>query len=429
MTNAPLIVAGGAVTPLTKDPTEEPPPPPPGPGGGFPPPRGATPPGGPRSGAAPPPAGAAPPGAVKKEVDAFVSFLTHRPPERRRPFEFKVVGADLADTLNRLAARDDLPAIRAVADELTKHSGAEGGTPADHVRTISHLADTMATNIGHARRHLDEALDPSEEGNTPFNARHARKHLDEAAEHSAKLVDFIAGHPELAGEWLALQDASPDTPAIRRSAVEADLPKARARRGRAKSTPFHKAMTAILAAYVARIVRAFTTGGPLVTGGLLSDLYRDAWVSGVVGAHTLAGVPPPPVPPAGDPHPDPAVLLDSPVLGEMIAAGHDTAETASRNWSLIAAGLTGGALASALASRAELVVATEGARAQAAGANAAYAALEVAQRMFLTAGDDLVDAPCAENEDVGPIGIDEDFPNGPPPLHPNCRCVVVPVTT
>ncbi len=45
---------------------------------------------------------------------------------------------------------------------------------------------------------------------------------------------------------------------------------------------------------------------------------------------------------------------------------------------------------------------------------------------WLTAGDDLVDDECQENEDAGPIGLDEDFPNGDLP-HPSCRCDILPV--
>lgn len=45
-----------------------------------------------------------------------------------------------------------------------------------------------------------------------------------------------------------------------------------------------------------------------------------------------------------------------------------------------------------------------------------------------TAGDDAVSEDCEENESVGPIDLDDDFPSGDsePPAHPNCRCAVVP---
>jgi hypothetical protein len=44
------------------------------------------------------------------------------------------------------------------------------------------------------------------------------------------------------------------------------------------------------------------------------------------------------------------------------------------------------------------------------------------EQSFLTA------APCdecQENEDAGWIPVDQDFPNGPAPVHPNCRCTVL----
>lgn len=44
---------------------------------------------------------------------------------------------------------------------------------------------------------------------------------------------------------------------------------------------------------------------------------------------------------------------------------------------------------------------------------------------FQTAGDDLVEDDCLENEEAGPIELDEEFPNGDMP-HPNCRCAIIP---
>jgi hypothetical protein len=34
---------------------------------------------------------------------------------------------------------------------------------------------------------------------------------------------------------------------------------------------------------------------------------------------------------------------------------------------------------------------------------------------------------CTENEAASPIGIDDDWPNGDPPVHPNCECAIGPV--
>jgi SPP1 gp7 family putative phage head morphogenesis protein len=53
----------------------------------------------------------------------------------------------------------------------------------------------------------------------------------------------------------------------------------------------------------------------------------------------------------------------------------------------------------------------------------------VAQVEWLTAGDDLVEEICQDNEDAAPVPLGEAFPSGDdsPPAHPNCRCALVPV--
>ena len=85
------------------------------------------------------------------------------------------------------------------------------------------------------------------------------------------------------------------------------------------------------------------------------------------------------------------------------------------------------------AERAETISRTELIAANNQGALRSYkdAAQEgiALQKEWLTAGDDLVSEECQENEDAGPIPLDEDFPSGDdaPPLHPNCRCSLSPV--
>jgi Phage Mu protein F like protein len=51
------------------------------------------------------------------------------------------------------------------------------------------------------------------------------------------------------------------------------------------------------------------------------------------------------------------------------------------------------------------------------------------KKAWLTAGDDLVDEVCQENEDAGPIDLEDDFPSGDdaPTAHPFCRCVLTTV--
>lgn len=76
--------------------------------------------------------------------------------------------------------------------------------------------------------------------------------------------------------------------------------------------------------------------------------------------------------------------------------------------------------------RAMTIARTELVSANRQGSIAAYRDSGVAYgKEWLTAGDDLVEEDCQENEDAGPIGFDKEFPNGDDP-HPNCRCSVIP---
>jgi hypothetical protein len=82
--------------------------------------------------------------------------------------------------------------------------------------------------------------------------------------------------------------------------------------------------------------------------------------------------------------------------------------------------------------RAHMIAQTECTRAMTGAALATYKAANIDQIEFLTADDDNVDGgdpdgPCAENEDQGPIPIGAQFEHGMPPVHPRCRCTVLPV--
>ncbi len=80
--------------------------------------------------------------------------------------------------------------------------------------------------------------------------------------------------------------------------------------------------------------------------------------------------------------------------------------------------------------RALTIARTETNFAASQGALAGYKASGVVQgKQWLTADDDLVSEECEANGDAGVIGLDEDFPSGDdaPPVHPNCRCAVVPI--
>jgi SPP1 gp7 family putative phage head morphogenesis protein len=79
--------------------------------------------------------------------------------------------------------------------------------------------------------------------------------------------------------------------------------------------------------------------------------------------------------------------------------------------------------------RAEMIARTETNRANNQGNLRAYKDAGVERKEWMTAGDDLVEEDCEDNEAVGAIGLDEDFPSGDdaPPAHPNCRCSISPV--
>lgn len=76
---------------------------------------------------------------------------------------------------------------------------------------------------------------------------------------------------------------------------------------------------------------------------------------------------------------------------------------------------------------AEVVAQTETARAMTVATLDEYGEAGVERKEFLTASDDLVDEDCQENQDFGPVPLTASFPNGDPPVHPNCRCTVIPV--
>ena len=80
-------------------------------------------------------------------------------------------------------------------------------------------------------------------------------------------------------------------------------------------------------------------------------------------------------------------------------------------------------------SRAEMIVATELARAANAAAVAAYRQAGIEQVIWVTAEDARVCALCDANEAAGPWPLGEAFPSGDvmPPAHPRCRCAIVPV--
>lgn len=76
---------------------------------------------------------------------------------------------------------------------------------------------------------------------------------------------------------------------------------------------------------------------------------------------------------------------------------------------------------------ADMVAVTETARAMTAASLATYGAHGVPDKEFLTAEDGRVCVRCDDNADQGAVPIATSFAHGDPPVHPACRCAVLPV--
>lgn len=75
---------------------------------------------------------------------------------------------------------------------------------------------------------------------------------------------------------------------------------------------------------------------------------------------------------------------------------------------------------------ADMVATTELARAMTAASMASYRDAGIPGVAWLAADDDLECVACMENEQVSEIAIGADWPQGPPPVHPRCRCALAP---
>ena len=77
--------------------------------------------------------------------------------------------------------------------------------PGDRKNTVSHLASTALTAIGHVSRHIAAAQDADTDESTAFNLEHAAKHIGEAREHTAHLI-WVLGryYPGVGAETDAL---------------------------------------------------------------------------------------------------------------------------------------------------------------------------------------------------------------------------------
>lgn len=80
-----------------------------------------------------------------------------------------------------------------------------------------------------------------------------------------------------------------------------------------------------------------------------------------------------------------------------------------------------------LAGNADRIAVTETTAAMNTGATDTYASAgDVHWKAVVSAGDNTVCDLCDENEAASPIRVTDDFPNGDPPTHPNCRCAIEP---
>lgn len=75
---------------------------------------------------------------------------------------------------------------------------------------------------------------------------------------------------------------------------------------------------------------------------------------------------------------------------------------------------------------ASMVADTELARSMTAASLTSYLDAGIQTVVWYAADDDRECVLCQENEDLGEIAISGDWPNGPPPVHPLCRCALGP---
>jgi SPP1 gp7 family putative phage head morphogenesis protein len=207
-----------------------------------------------------------------------------------------------------------------------------------------------------------------------------------------------------------------------------------------------------------RLVKAPAEKVPRLVAGALTDsdpepllaLYRAAWAVGAAAARRAAGVvakvapyeppeqPPPPPVAAVQPIPEGVVPVDLAALLEQGAvtwqAIADTVgdQLADRVVDMLTLEPSVRDVAKAISditespAKAELIAVTETTRGMTAATYSIYRDLDVANVEFLATDDGKVCPLCIANEDQGPIPIDAEFEHGAPPVHPRCRCALLP---
>lgn len=76
----------------------------------------------------------------------------------------------------------------------------------------------------------------------------------------------------------------------------------------------------------------------------------------------------------------------------------------------------------------DVLTSTEAQTALIEAADSVYLWAAVEFKEFITAGDQLVCHECEDSESTGVIPMGSEFPYGDPPIHPNCRCAIYPLT-
>jgi len=182
----------------------------------------------------------------------------------------------------------------------------------------------------------------------------------------------------------------------------------------------------------------------------LLALYRASWAVGAAAARRAAGVvakvapyeppeqPPPPPVAAVQPIPEGVVPVDLMALLEQGAVTWQAiAETvgdqlADRVVDMLTLEPSVRDVAKAISditespAKAELIAVTETTRGMTAATYSIYRDLDVANVEFLATDDGKVCPLCIANEEQGPIPIDAEFEHGAPPVHPRCRCALLP---
>ena len=389
----PFVVTGSGVTFLEGASEPEPAPvapigeqgQPPGPVG---PPAG--------NGKAPPAAGDRGGSPAQAEARKFATFAEKRIKAGKvwRDFAFTTLDADTAGRLNQAGAAGDLDLVKAAVADVGKAGARQGRARPREVQDWPGWR-------------FDQTI-----------ASHYALILQ-------RLLTGLGNWPELAAEYLRVHGASKAT---------AITPE----RAAARSFVHQHLSSADLTALVVTLRLLYTDG--YLTGNHAATVMLERL--GVQATATLAGRVSWSDWRPGDP--ETARLLeaagDTPGLAGLLHQAEVTIKSVrdgylNRLGDTLAAGVQRGASVDELArdlrdlltiDRATMIAHTETARAMTTAAMETYRANQVAGYASISAEDQRVCEQCAANEAAGPIPLGDSLPFGSPPVHPLCRCSIVP---